>query len=394
MVSAKALREGMEVIVTQGPFAGFKGTVVNPEVLPDGHPQQRKILVDLATIGETYIIPKQLDIGGAPARVIPRSSVPMHAATVVTSRTPITSLDDPALDRFRPSRKNLMKSYISRTLPGGIKDTDALLNYWNDRVDGYPTNVGLVGDTQSGKTMLVEVMAHIISGELGLTKPLPVFTLSGTSAVSDHDMMGQYRPDADGQLVWMEGIVALAARIGGILYLDEVNAMPGNVTAGLHPLLDDRHQIVNVRKPVDDGHGGKMPEVIYANKDLWVIATYNPGYAGMSKPNEALLARIAWLPWDYDEEVEKRLIKSPGVRLFGQALRSARESRSIVTPIGTSALQRLEQDIKLMGVEFGLWAFCGRFTNKNERAVVTTIVEDRSIRIMLNSEVSTTTAPE
>jgi hypothetical protein len=137
-----------------------------------------------------------------------------------------------------------------------------------------------------------------------------------------------------------------------------------------------------------------MPEVIYANKDLWVIATYNPGYAGMSKPNEALLARIAWLPWDYDEEVEKRLIKSPGVRLFGQALRSARESRSIVTPIGTSALQRLEQDIKLMGVEFGLWAFCGRFTNKNERAVVTTIVEDRSIRIMLNSEVSEATTPE
>lgn len=386
MVSAKALREGMEVVVTQGPFTGFKGIVLDPEVCPDGHPQQRKIKVDLSTIGETYIIPKQLDIEGLPS--VTRTPVPTASPTVVVSKTPITSLDDPALDRFRPSRKNLLKSYISRTLPGGVKDTDAMLNYWRDRTDEYPTSVGLVGDTQSGKTMLVEVMAHIIGSELDLTKPIPVFTLSGTSAISDHDMMGQYRPDETGDLVWMEGIVALAARLGGILYLDEVNAMPGNVTAGLHPLLDDRHQIVNVRKPIDDGHGGKMPEVIYANKNLWVVATYNPGYAGMSKPNEALLARIAWMPWDYDEEVEKRLIKSPGVRLLGQVLRSARESRSIVTPIGTSALQRLERDIKLMGVEFGLWAFCGRFTSKNERAVVNTLIEDRSIRVLLNSEFS------
>jgi hypothetical protein len=388
MVSARALREGMQVVVTQGPFKGLTGTVVDPEVFPDGHPDQRKMRIDINGVGETLIIPKQLDIAGAlSSSYEPTRAVPVTSPTVVVSRSPIESLDDPILDRFRPTRNNILKMYVSRILPGGIKDTDALLNYWRDRVDGYPTNVGLVGDTQSGKTMLVEVMSHLLMDELELVKPIPVFTLSGTSAITDHDMMGQYRPDETGNLVWMEGIVALAARLGGILYLDEINAMPGNVTAGLHPLLDDRHQVVNVRKPVDDGHGGKMPEVIYANKNMWVIATYNPGYAGMSKPNEALMARIAWMPWDYDEEVEKRLIKSPAIRLFGQALRSARETRAIVTPVGTSALQRLERDVKLMGVEFALWAFCGRFTNKSERTVVNALLDDRSIRIMLNSEI-------
>lgn len=383
MVSAKALREGMQVVVSQGPFKGMTGVIIDPEVFPDGHPDQRKLRVNIDGVGETTIIPKQLSIDGVMRAAVVR---PHGSATVVVSKTPIESLDDPALDRFRPTRKNIMSTYVSRTLPGNVKDIDALLTYWRDRVDGYPTNVGLVGDTQSGKTMLAEVMAHVIGNELGMSKPVPVFTLSGTSAVTDHDMMGQYRPDETGQLVWMEGIVALAARIGGILYLDEVNAMPGNVTAGLHPLLDDRHQIVNVRKPVDDGHGGKMPEVVYANTNLWVIATYNPGYSGMSKPNEALLARFVWMPWDYDEEVEKKLIKSPAIRLFGQSLRATRETRALVTPVGTSALQRLERDVQLLGVDFALWAFCGRFTNSNERNVVNTILEDRSIRVMLNTE--------
>jgi hypothetical protein len=73
---------------------------------------------------------------------------------------------------------------------------------------------------------------------------------------------------------------------------------------------------------------------------------------------------------------------------MGKALRTARDTRAITTPIGTSALQRLERDVAMLGVEFSLWAFCGRFTNKSERVIVETLIEDRSIRLMLNTEVS------
>lgn len=384
MASAKELTTDQTVIISSGPLKGRLARVIDPRVIPDGQENQRKILIevqDSANPWQEYIIPKQVAIPGV------QKPVKTFTSGVVTTAAPITSLDDPALDRFRPKRKNLLKKYIRRVLPGGKTDVEVLLNYWRRRNDeGYPTNVGLVGDTQSGKTMLVDVMAHVIAKEMGLSKPLPVFTLSGSSAITDHDLFGQYRPDENGVLVWMEGIIAIACRLGGILYLDEVNAMTGNVTAAIHPVTDDRRQFVNLRKPVSDGHGGHQPEVVDASTDMWVLCTYNPGYAGMSKTNEAFAARFVWLEWGYDEEVEKALIKSPAVRLLGQALRLARETRAIVTPIGTSALQRLEQDLDTLGVEYALWAFCGQFTSKAEKNKVETIIVDRGIRGLLDNE--------
>lgn len=395
MASAKSLKTDMTVLISAGPHQGRFAKVINPTVIPDGQPNQRKVLVEVQdqhSPWQEYIIPKQLAIPGLVP--VSKARTAAHAAPTVQAMaaaaqavTQIESLDDPSLDEYRPSRTNLLKKYIRRNLPGGSTDVDVLLSYVNRRNDeGYSINVGLVGDTQSGKTMLVEVMAYAIAKEMGLSKPLPVFTLSGSSAITDHDLFGQYRPDENGNLVWMEGIVAKACRVGGILYIDEANAMPGNVTAALHPITDDRRQFVNVRKPVPDGHGGYQPEVVTVTQQLWVVCTYNPGYAGMAKTNEAFAQRFVWLPWDYDEEVEKALIKSPAVRLLGKALRLARETRAITTPIGTSALQRLEQDLLHLSIDYALWAFSGQFTSKAEKAKVDAIIVDRGIRGMLEAE--------
>lgn len=391
MASAKTLRAQQAVLIKSGPFGGMSATIIDPAVVPDGQPNQRKILVDIHGVGQEWVIPKLITIPGQQivatvAPSTPAVTITHDNPTVVIAPTKIESLDDPVLDAFRPTRPRILKEYISRTLPGGRKDIDVLKTYWERRENGYPTNVGLVGDTQSGKTMLVEVMAFIIAEEMGLTKPLPVFTLSGSSAITDHDLFGQYRPDDSGELRWMEGIVALAARLGGILYLDEVNAMPGNVTSSVHPMLDDRRSFTNYRKPIATPHGTYMPEVVRCSTDLWVLCTYNPGYAGMSRTNEAFANRFVWLPWGYDEEVEKRLIKSPAIRLLGQALRTARETRAITTPVGTSALQRLEKDIVALGIDYALWAFSGQFTSKTEAAVVEEIIVDKSIRMMLEAE--------
>lgn len=295
-------------------------------------------------------------------------------------------LDSQALDRFRPATPDLVRRYVSRKLAGGVSDIDVLAAYWSRRVNGYSQNVGLVGDTQSGKTMLVEVMAHVLADKLGLAKPLPVFTLSGSSAITDHDLFGQYRPvveDGEERLVWMEGIVALACRVGGILYLDEINALPGNVTAALHPVLDDRRQFVNVRHPVSDGNGSYVPEVVPVSPLLWVVCTYNPGYAGMGRTNEAFANRFQWLDWGYDAEIEKRLIKFPAVRVLALALRNARAIRVITTPVGTSALQRLELDLHAFGIDYAMWAFLGQFNSASERAKVEAIIHERSVYTML-----------
>ena len=319
-------------------------------------------------------------------------------ASKSTRKNPVTKvsasptdhpLDDELLDRFRPQRPGLVRDYVSRTLPGGVSDIDVLTAYWKRRPNGHSLNVGLVGDTQSGKTMLVEVMAHVLAGRLGLAKPLPIFTLSGSSAITDHDLFGQYRPtviDGEERLVWMEGLVALACRVGGILYLDEINALPGNVTAALHPVLDDRRQFVNIRKPVPDGHGGYTPEVVAVSPDLWCVCTYNPGYAGMGRTNEAFSNRFQWLPWDYDDTVEKKLVKSPAIRVLAAALRNARALRAIHAPVGTTALQRLETDLHSFGVDYALWAFLGQFTSPADRNKVESIIHERSVKAMLDVE--------
>jgi hypothetical protein len=280
-------------------------------------------------------------------------------------------------------------------MPNGMTDVEFLLTFTNDdyraKNELRPANVMLKGDTQSGKTFLVEVLAVAWAEKMGLPKPMPIFTLSGSAGVTDFDLFGQvtsYTDPATGveSLVWLPGIVDMAARCGGILYLDEINAMVERTTSSLHPLTDHRHQFVNRNKPVLRG-GQFMPETTTAHTDLWVIGTYNEGYRGMGEMNEAFLNRFRHIRWDYSDAVEKKLINSPAIRLLGEALRTARTAnqRGLRTPVGTSALQHLEEDCIAFGIEMGLDVFVGLFKN-SEADVVREIIDGRSIRILLEQE--------
>ena len=415
MASVKMMKDGMRVVGKYPPFANAEGEIIRAELKPGGPGSKVRVRFDDPLLGEVEILPKSIDLIGRPsvANVAPSNAPTAPMATdrqFVVSNIKITSLDDPALDDFRPTINP--KSYVSRTLAGNKTDIEVMMSFYDRRHDndGYPIPVALIGDTQSGKTYLAQVMAFKLAEKMGLTKPLPVFTLSGSSAITDHDLFGQYRPvvvNGQEQLVWMEGIVALAARLGGILYLDEINAMSGNVTSALHPLLDNRHQFVNIRKPVWHGStytdpetgesyetGEYRPETVVASKDLWILASWNPGYAGMAKTNEALANRFQPMEWNYDEDVEKKLIKSPTVRLLGQALRNARTQRSITTPVGTRALQLMEGNLKELGVDFSVWAFLSQFTSQQEKIVVNEILKDRGIVDLLKAEFETPASVE
>ena len=154
MASAKSLRAQQAVIIKSGPFGGMSATVIDPNVIPDGMPNQRKILVDIHGVGEEWVIPKLITVPGQVSVATPPPSIAPVTVTdshVIITETKIESLDDPVLDAFRPSRPSILKEYISRTLPGGKKDIDVLKTYWERRENGYPTNVGLVGDTQIGR---------------------------------------------------------------------------------------------------------------------------------------------------------------------------------------------------------------------------------------------------
>jgi hypothetical protein len=428
MAKAHFLIPGFQYRVISGLLADEVVTIVDnhPFADDDAEGRQRKITVKFEDGTIDYLLPRLLSDepmgidspaiqGGAPQAPVQSVEAPAPVAasgpmaTVINPSTgqpitvarqpvtPITDPMDPRLDHLRPSRnKAKADRYFKRTMMNGMSDVDFLLTFTGDahraENDGRPANVMLKGDTQSGKTILVEVLAIAWADAMGLPKPMPIFTLSGSSGVTDFDLFGQAvtyaDPDTGGdRLVNLPGVVALAAECGGILYLDEINAMGERVTSSLHPLCDSRHQFINRGKATVKG-GVFMPEVVTAHSDLWIIGTYNDGnYRGMGEMNEAFINRFRHIKWDYDEDVESKLIKSPAVRLLGECVRTARRanSRGLRTPVGTAALMRLERDVAAFGVDLALEVFKGMFKH-TEYDTIDAIIVDRSINLMLEQE--------
>jgi len=311
---------------------------------------------------------------------------------------------DPALDPYRPN-PSVVDEYVDRDLPGGYKGIEYLLNVRDDRFapeDLDPSkweprpNVALVGPTQSGKTMLMQVLAVLAAERDGLPKPYPLFTLNGSSSISNYDLFG--KPCAvivDGKevLVWMEGVVPLAIRSGSMLYLDEWNAVAPSQAVALHGVLDDRRQFTNTHRAVPNGAGGWMPEVVKAHHNLWIVATINPqGYKGTQAMPEATTNRFRWLDWGYDEKVESTIIKSDAVRDLALRLRNEYDLGVLRTPVGTSALYRLNMDIATYGVDAALAVFSSMFQNRADRAKLEEIIERGNMMDRLN-EYSTRLRP-
>jgi len=73
--------------------------------------------------------------------------------------------------------------------------------------------VMLKGPTGCGKTRLVEYMAWRLQR--------PLVTVACNDDLSASDLVGRWLLDADGTR-WQDGPLALAARHGGICYLDEL----------------------------------------------------------------------------------------------------------------------------------------------------------------------------
>jgi len=299
-----------------------------------------------------------------------------------TPTGPLT-LMDARLDVLRPNEA-LVDEYVTRNMPNGMTDTEYLLTCWERR-----ENVLLVGDTQGGKTMLVKVMAVLAARAAGLPKPYPVFTLSASSGITDFDLFGQptaYTDPATGveSIVWLPGVVDMAAHVGGFLYLDEVNMMPERVTSSLHPVTDWRRTFVNRAKAIKVPGDGFMAEQVKVSDDLWIVGTMNPNYRGAGVLNEAFANRFRHLRWDYNPDVERTLVPNEGVRLLGDALRTARATGHLRTPVGTAALMRLASDVVEVGVDMAIYCLLSMFS-QDETPVVEEIIESRSFRSLIVS---------
>jgi MoxR-like ATPase len=305
---------------------------------------------------------------------------------------PITDPMDKRLDHLRPlcGRGSKVARYISRTMKNGKSDIETLLAYASDENrrenEGYAVSFALKGPTQSGKTLIVQKLAEKLSEERGLPKPMPIYTLSGSAGVTDYDFFGQPVSMVDertgrDRIVHLPGTVEMWAQTGGLLYVDEINAIPPRYAISLNPVLDHRHEFTNRGKAIVKG-GVVMAEFVRLHEDCWVITTYNEGYEDMAKMNKSLHQRFDHILWDYDPVVEHTLIKNENLHRLAEAFRTAYQNRKINIPVSTALLQRIQRNIGIHGVEMALEIFLGMFDERH-RITADEILNAQTIRSSL-----------
>lgn len=102
---------------------------------------------------------------------------------------------------------------------------------WLIGLGGGFKNLLITGDTATGKSSLIEQ----VSARLGW----PLFDVASSGSLEVDDLM-YTRSIKEGNVIWEEGPAIQAMRVGGILLLDEGNALDPNQLVGLHKLLDHR----------------------------------------------------------------------------------------------------------------------------------------------------------
>jgi len=115
----------------------------------------------------------------------------------------------------------------------------------------------LKGPTGCGKTRFIEHMAW----RLGC----PLITVACHEDLSAGDLIGRWLLDGD-TTRWQDGPLTLAARFGGICYLDELVEARANTTVVIHPLTDTRRML-----PL-----APRNEIVHAHADFQLVISYNP----------------------------------------------------------------------------------------------------------------------
>lgn len=174
-------------------------------------------------------------------------------------------------------------------------------------------------------------------------------------------MTGKYVADGNGSFAWIDGPVTDVVRNGGVLLLDEVNFISPKIYTVLYSLLDGRRAITLL-----DHHG----ETIEAHKDLTIFATMNPDYIGTTPLNFAFRNRFdIQIPWDYDDKVETKLVKSKALLVVAKQLRVEANKGQYETPISTNMLQEFVNFVDPLGYEFAVENFIAHFSSDEAASV-------------------------
>lgn len=236
-------------------------------------------------------------------------------------------------------------------------------------------NMLLQGETGAGKTLFGEAYASKLR--------LPYYSLPCDVAIDTPSLFGRLQPTSKaGSFKWQDGPVTWIFRHGGVLNISEINFMSPKISASLYPALDGRrylpllgHEGEIVRAHL--GTEGEQPcwcdlKPVECNKRrVLIISDMNPNYRGTMELNAAFKNRFEFkIPWNYDENVENRLVKFPTLRKQAKELR-AMQGTEIFTPVSTNMLMEFEKFAMRQGLslDFATNNFVSAFRPDEQEAV-------------------------
>jgi hypothetical protein len=305
-------------------------------------------------------------VAPAPAPVIvnvtPAAPEPVVVAEPVVETPIVQSVDPepvmrPQLSSVPP--RALADRYIHRNVLGNTEDFKAF-----DYARANHINVLIYGPTGPGKTTAVEAWAA--------DRNLRMATVSGNAALEPSHLFGKFISDGRGGFCWIDGPVTDVVRNGGVLLLDEFNFISPKIYTVIYPLTDSRRTITLL---------DHMGEVIVAHKDLTVFATMNPDYVGTSPLNFAMRNRFDMqIPWDYDEKVEGKLVKSKALQNMVKQLREEAAKGSYETPISTNMLIEFSEFVRDLGYEFAVENFIAHF-GSDEQPSIRLVVQTHEVNL-------------
>lgn len=242
----------------------------------------------------------------------------------------------------------IFHAYEGRSFGGTKTEMDIFDYARQNRV-----NVLIEGPTGDGKTMAS--MAYAAKNNLNF------YSVPCNIGVDPSQLFGKWVMGNDGP-EWVDGGLTCIVRNGGVLLINEGNAMPAKVAMVLFSLLDHRREITLL------DHRG---EVIKAHPDLLIIMDMNPGYAGTTQLNAALRNRFPiQLSWDYDPEVERKLIRSTCLREdIVAGLREQYRDGAIQTPTSTNMMIEFERMVRDLGLDFAIINFINHYSSHERGGV-------------------------
>jgi MoxR-like ATPase len=295
----------------------------------------------------------------------------MTTAFKPVKNTPIATVEAGGvfygIPRNSPEAVEALAEHIKALIPKavGFVESDRqeyrlMANRYKKTLAGETTKAHIiaVGPKGCGKSLLAkDFFAHLNT---------PLMRINLSDGVTEDQFIGT-RTLIDGQVVFQDGILTVAAELGIPVLCDEINGARENILMALNGLMDTGILVI----PEDNNR------VVIAKAGFMIIGTMNPpeDYAGVNAMNQATKDRFTYnIPFTYLDAVsEARVIMEQtgftdenlvrNIVALANDLRRLKGENAMETDTSTRTLVQLVDELQDLSISESIrYVMLGRYT--------------------------------